>query len=193
MALLTGNRTEALVALRAIDFVALMKLRAETRSRAWGRSVGAAAYRSPFPGAKRLNPASALKRAAFTRDKYICRYAHCRRPTVDPGMLKLLSRAFPDVLPYHSNWKPIDDHILYWTYSTSLEHVISFPAGGTSDAGNLITACYLCNDTKNRLPLEWLGWTIGPPAESDWFGLTEYKTELNKTVRPALSFSSLIR
>ena len=29
---------------------------------------------------------------------------------------------------------------------------------------------------------ELLGWEIGPPAESDWRGLTEYVSELRKVI-----------
>jgi 5-methylcytosine-specific restriction endonuclease McrA len=182
VALITGDRASALPALRAIDFGALVKLRTCSRSRAWARPPGETPYRASSPRAKRLDTSSAVKRATFARDKYTCRYAHCQRRTVDLEVLKLLSTAFPGVLPYHSNWKPVEDHILYWTYSTSLEHIISFPAGGTSHPDNLVTACYLCNDTKNRLPLERLGWVIGPPAESTWSGLIEYRTKLSKVV-----------
>jgi hypothetical protein len=98
-------------------------------------------------------------------------------------VLRLLSKVFPDVLRHSPNWRPIDEHILYWTYSTSVEHIVPFPARGTSDPKNLLTACYLCNDVKNYLPLELLGWTIDdPPAQSTWLGLTEYIFELRKVV-----------
>ncbi len=96
--------------------------------------------------------------SAFTRDRFTCRYEHCRRRTIYAPVLKHLSRMLPDILPYQKNWRPVEDHILYWTWSTSLEHKVSFPFGGTSAPDNLITSCYQCNDLKNILPYEDLGW-----------------------------------
>jgi hypothetical protein len=86
-------------------------------------------------------------------------------------VLKALSRAIPDLMPYHPNWRPVSDHVLYWIYSASLEHFVSFPLGGTSDESNLVTACYQCNDLKNWLSAEALGWTVGPPGDGAWDGL----------------------
>lgn len=84
----------------------------------------------------------------FRRDRFTCRYSHCQRKTIYIEVLKELSRLFPDQLPYHRNWKFDSSHLLYWVYGTSLEHKLSFPHGGDSSEANLITACYLCNDTK---------------------------------------------
>jgi 5-methylcytosine-specific restriction endonuclease McrA len=167
----------------AIDYRRLVELRTAAHARVWGAGGPAAGYKPPLRGAARQAARRADIRATFARDRYTCRYANCRRPTVDLEVLKLLSNAFPDVLPYHSNWRPVDRHILYWTYSTSIEHRVPFPAGGTSAAGNLITACYQCNDVKNYLPLEVLRWTVGPPEDSGWRGLTEYLSPLRAAVR----------
>jgi len=186
VALVAGHRTEALAALRAIDFRALVDLRTATRCE-WRRSGGTTPEKALISGAKRQSTKRSDIRATFARDGYTCRYTHCRRQTVDLEVLKLLSRAFPDVLPYHGNWRPVEEHILYWTYSTSLEHIVPFPAGGTSDVKNLLTACYLCNDIKNCRALDLLGWTVGPPPESGWRGLTEYISELRKLDRPPLA------
>ncbi|MGD1095671.1 MAG: HNH endonuclease [Bryobacteraceae bacterium] len=185
IALLDDRREEALVTLRAVDFDALVQMRNVARSRVWGADGVANASRSIVVRAPRQNPKRADVRATFARDRYTCRYAHCRQPTVHPDVLRLLSAAFPEVVPYHRNWRPLESHILYWTYSTSVEHVISFPSGGTSGAENLITACYLCNDVKNCLPLDLLHWTVGPPAQSTWLGLTEYVSSLKKLVDPS--------
>ena len=174
LAVLDGRQEEARAALRAIDFRALNEIRDATRSPIWGLGGLAMACKSPFPGVRRQD-----MRATFARDGYTCRY--CSRPTIALEVLKLLSKAFPDLLPYHPNWRPVVRHILYWTYSTSLEHIESFPSGGTSCAGNLLTACYLCNDFKNYLPLDLLGWTDVPPAQTGWLGLTEYISELRKS------------
>ena len=161
----------------------MVGLREATYARVRERCSAQPPYQSPLPRTARQGTKSADVRATFTRDHYTCRYAHCRHPTVALEVLKLVSAAFPELVPYHPNWRPVDRHILYWTYSTSLEHAVSFPAGGTSSPDNLLTACYLCNDAKKHLPAELLGWTVSAPGESDWLGLTEYLAELQRVVR----------
>lgn len=116
----------------------------------------------------------------FQRDGFICRYLHCQRRTIYVPVLKELSRIFPDLLPYHKNWRPVHSHILYWMWGTSLEHKISFPFGGTSRPENLITSCYQCNDLKNYLPYKVLGWQITEPASSDWHGLSQHLATLRQ-------------
>lgn len=182
VALLADRGLEARAELLAIDYRRLVEIRTAAHSRVWAAGGVAAGYKPPLPGAGRQPARQADIRATFARDRYTCRYAHCQRPTIDLGVLKLLSKAFPDVLPYHSNWRPVDRHILYWTCSTSLEHRVPFPAGGTSAADNLLTACYQCNDVKNFLPLDVLGWTVSPPTDASWKGLTEYLSPLRAAV-----------
>ena len=116
--------------------------------------------------------------ATFQRDHFTCRYKHCQRKTIYIPVLRELSRIFPDIFAYHKNWKFEKSHIIYWIYSTSLEHKISFPYGGNSKTDNLITACYLCNDTKNHYPFEALGWEINEPIISEWDGLKRYLPQL---------------
>jgi hypothetical protein len=135
------------------------------------------------PSVKRTTPSRSSTRAIFERDMYICRYEHCQRPTIDPEVLKLLSKAFPDLLPYHSHWKPVEEHILYWTYSTSLEHELACAGGGGSEAENLLTSCYLCNDVKNYLPLSIVGWSVAQPASRLWSGLREHLPALREALR----------
>jgi 5-methylcytosine-specific restriction endonuclease McrA len=182
IALVTDRGSEARAELLAIDYRSLIEMRAAAHSRVWAAGGVAASYKPPLPGAGRQPARQADIRATFARDRYTCRYAHCQRPTVHLAVLKLLSKTFPDVLPYHSNWCPVDRHVLYWTYSTSLEHRVPFPAGGTSAADNLLTACYQCNDVKKHLPLDVLGWTVSPPADASWKGLTEYLSPLRAAV-----------
>lgn len=164
--------------LRTIGFAGLLQKRATAYSQVWGPTGLAAGFKRPSSGIKRTAPRAADINATFLRDCYTCRYSHCRRSTVSVRVLRLLSAAFPEVLPYHRNWRPLDRCILYWTYSASLEHLISFPAGGTSAAENLVTACYQCNDIKNYLPLELLGWQVTAPPKIKWAGLTEYIPQL---------------
>jgi hypothetical protein len=127
---------------------------------------------------RRVAVSQSSRLAIFRRDHFVCRYSHCRRRTLYVPVLRALSGLFPDLISYQSNWRPVEEHILYWTYATSLEHAISFPNGGTSNPENLITACYQCNDTKNMLDASELGWEVGEPDESEWDGLSECLSEL---------------
>jgi hypothetical protein len=180
--LIAEKSDDALTAIRSIDYQALVERRVAAYGVARERRGSAPAYRSPLPRARRQSTRRVDIRDTFQRDRFTCRYAHCRRPTVALEVLKLLSTAFPEVMPYHSNWRPVADHILYWTYSTSLEHAVPFPAGGTSAPQNLLTACYLCNDIKKHLPAELLGWRVGAPEQSTWMGLTEHLADLRHSV-----------
>ena len=182
LALIGGSPRDALACLSSIDFGDLASKRQTVRLLVWGPEGVGRKYRCPMAAAKRQPTKTRDIRSMFVRDHYTCRYSHCRQPTLDPRVLALLSKAFPNLLPHHPNWRPIEQHILYWTYCTSIEHVISFPLGGDSRAENLVTSCYLCNDVKNYLPLEVLGWTLSPPAETPWLGLTEYLPQLRSAV-----------
>jgi 5-methylcytosine-specific restriction endonuclease McrA len=129
------------------------------------------------PPGVRVNPSSAQAKSIFDRDRYVCRY--CGRRTIDLDVLKALSRAFPDVLPYHPHWKFDASHMLYWTHSASVEHAVPVSRGGTSEPGNLITTCYECNASKGAFLAEELGWRQLPPAEADWDGLISYLPRLS--------------
>ena len=129
---------------------------------------------STVPRPKRDSPSEAVKMRVFARDDFTCRYAHCQRRTIHLRILRGLSRAFPDLMPYHPRWAPLEQHILYWIYGTSLEHHVAFAQGGASTDENLITACYACNDLKGHLPAAVLGWVAGPQRPCSWTGLTEF-------------------
>src|SRR5262249_8418843 len=131
---------------------------------------------------RRRNPPKAIRLATFERDHFVCRYSHCRKRTIHIPVLRMLSALFPDIIPYNSNWRPLEDCILYWTYSASLEHKTSLPHGGTSNPDNLITACYACNDIKNMIRAGDLGWELAEIREDDWDGLNSYLPALEKVV-----------
>lgn len=177
VALCEGRVSEAEQELHAIDFPRLCRDRRAAYDEVWRKGGLATGFKKRFPGTKRKNPSDAEKLATFIRDRYTCRYSHCRRPVVSLDVLKLLSKAFPDVLPCRSNnWPGLDEHILYYTYSPNLEHLRSFTEVGPSAAAaeNLITACYECGDIKNYLTIELLGWHVTEPPDTNWAGLTEY-------------------
>ena len=185
VAVCAGRIAEAERALRAIDCAGLHRDRDAASARVWGRGGVAAGFKRPAARTTgRTKPSASEQRATFLRDRYTCCYSHCQRPTVSLEILRLLSTAFPEVLPYHRNWTPLDRHILYWTYSTSLEHLRSFSEIGplAAAAGNLITSCYECNDIKNYLPIELLCCRVTTPADTTWAGLTEFLPQLRKAV-----------
>ncbi len=166
--------------LREIDFDWLIAERARAREsvqRARSKVINPVCPSQKTP---RAPVRTADELATFQRDRFTCRYAHCQRRTVYLPVLKELSRLLPDALPYQRNWRPVQSHIIYWTWSTSIEHRVAFPFGGTSEPENLLTACYQCNDVKNSLPLDTLGWKITEPAKSDWDGLSRYLPRLRR-------------
>jgi hypothetical protein len=128
--------------------------------------------------------------ATFRRDHFVCRYQHCGRRTIYVPVLRALSALFPDLIPYQKNWRPIQDHILYWTYGTSIDHRISFPHGGTSSPDNLITACFMGNDIKNMMDAAVLGWRVGAIRSEEWDGLRSYARDLEDAARRAASVSN---
>ena len=60
---------------------------------------------------------------------------------------------------------------IYWTHSTSLEHIVPIAHGGADDQSNFATSCYACNDARVDYLLEELGWELRPvPTEVGWAG-----------------------
>jgi hypothetical protein len=165
--------------LREIDFGWLTSERSRAMERVWGASSTVIKPIRPSQKTPRAPVRTADALVTFQRDQFTCRYAHCQRRTIYLPVLKELSRLFPDALPYQRNWRPVQSHIVYWMWSTSLEHRVAFPFGGTSEPANLLTACYQCNDVKNYLPFETLGWRLTEPATSHWDGLRRYLPRLS--------------
>lgn len=176
--LVDGNKAKAREELLQIDLGAIRVGRDERYAAVWGGCGVGRLYKKPKTRVLREPVRASVIRDTFSRDSYCCRYQHCQRRTVSPKILRFLADAVPYLMPYHRNWRPVEAHILFWVYSTSLEHIVPFPAGGTSEASNLITSCYECNDTKNYLPIAELGWTVSPPCRSTWRGLAELEKSL---------------
>ena len=176
VALSEGRFAEAEQQIRAIDIAALVQQREEAFARVWGAGGLAAGFTPQVRPNSRRAPSPSRIRAIYVRDHYICRYSHCQRATVSVEVLRQLSTAFPSVFPYHSHWRRADTHFIYYTHSVSLEHLIPLASGDPASErdDNLLTACYACNDLKNYLPIERLGWHVTEPSTIDWVGLTEY-------------------
>ena len=181
-ALVEGAAEEARAALQAIDQPAEVSRRAEAYRTIWGPDGSAKRARPHQPAPYRGQVSRRVRQQVFERDCYTCRYGHCQRRTVSLSVLRNLSRIFDDLLPFHKNWRPLNRHILYWSYSTSLEHHIPLSHNDSNQMENLLTSCYECNDLKNRLHPDDLGWSFNPPSTSQWRGLTEYEPSLSIAV-----------
>ncbi len=131
--------------------------------------------------AKRKSVSPATQLLIYRRDNFTCRY--CGRQTLFTPLVRLLSSLYPATFPYHKNWKLGACHLLYWTHTVSLEHVIPVAAGGTNEPNNLVTTCYWCNDWKTHWTLEQLGWTLHPSTTTSWDGLSQHYSALYEMSR----------
>jgi 5-methylcytosine-specific restriction endonuclease McrA len=133
--------------------------------------------------AKRCSLTPKVKTTTFERDQYTCRF--CGTKTIDLEVLKALSRYFPAEFPYDSAWKHGVSSLVYWTHSTSLEHVLPIARGGLDDISNYATTCYACNDARGDLLLEEIGWKDRLSSPVSWDGLRRYLTVLRELLQEA--------
>jgi hypothetical protein len=109
----------------------------------------------------------------WRRDGFRCRY--CDGEVIPNSLLELLSDIYPDVFPYHRNWKGGQTHPVVIARSAMVDHVVPGSAGGSwSDEANLVTACNPCNAIKADFTLAQLGWELLPISEDEWDGLTHH-------------------
>jgi hypothetical protein len=127
----------------------------------------------------------------FVRDHFICRY--CGGKTIPPPVLRVLSSAFPDLFPYHKNWRADSTHPAYLSRSSCCDHIHPGARPGSwnqfknpwTDLDNVVTACWSCNASKADLTLDQLGWALAPVSRCGWDGLTfRYEELWNATGRP---------
>ena len=155
---------------------------AEVRSSRLAAITRASRTPSDIPTARRARrTVTREKLETFARDRWTCRF--CGALTIDLRILRGLSRLFPEMLPFHPNWKFSESHPVYWTHSTSLEHVIPFARGGADDPSNFVTTCYACNDARGDLLLEEIGWALQPIAGNEWLGLTDHLADLTAAAK----------
>jgi 5-methylcytosine-specific restriction endonuclease McrA len=167
IAMTAGDAFTAEATLRRIDLASLVRERDAAMAKVWGPTVRRKVP-STVPRARRRGPSESMKLAVFRRDSFTCRY--CGRRTIWLPVLRHLSTAFPEVMPYHPNWRPVSSHILYWTYSASFEHHVPLARGGAESDENYVTTCYQCNDIKNYYLVEELGWRLREPGQQ-WDGI----------------------
>ena len=126
----------------------------------WPRSEAARTSRS-------INDHERLR--VFRTDGFRCRYTGDL--LVLPAYLRALSALWPEIVPYHPNWKSDETHEAYWTHTASLEHIDPVAVGGAGAEGNWITTSMARNQVRSRYSLEALGWQVQPRDPlSDWDG-----------------------
>jgi 5-methylcytosine-specific restriction endonuclease McrA len=145
-------------------------------------------------GLDHAQPPLGRQAAVFARDQYTCRY--CETRTILIPVMYTISALYGSIFKAHRHWRRAETDIAYWTFATSLEHIVPSEHGGTSDFDNLVTACWKCNAHKGNATLEQVGWTLRPIANQAWDGLgsrlpgllavldtTPYLESLMKTTR----------
>jgi 5-methylcytosine-specific restriction endonuclease McrA len=115
-----------------------------------GEASGVAKRARSIPVGKQLR--------VFRRDGFNC--AYCGNKTVLVPALRVIAEYFKEMgkessFRYHKNWKYAECHYAFWRDSASCDHIRPFVRGGgiatpTSDIGNLITACFMCNLQKGK-------------------------------------------
>jgi 5-methylcytosine-specific restriction endonuclease McrA len=176
-AVINGDMASARNALRQIDFDGLRQERLTALEELPSRGLTRNKSLDPEVQA-REEPKEALKREVFERDSYTCWL--CQKKTMYAPVLMALSARFDDLMPYrNTNWKPWEDHVIYWTCTASWDHLIPVARGGSStDLRNIITSCYQCNDVCGDYLVTEIGWTPVEPARSNWLGQSEHLEEL---------------
>lgn len=130
------------------------------------------------PIAKRPGLSRTVQGAVYQRDRFTCRY--CGGRLIPTPIMELIGGLYPDVFPFHPNWKGGETHPAIISRSPVIDHVVPGSAGGDwLDHDNLVTACWPCNGRKADFTLEQLGWRLlGVPADATWDGLTARYPEL---------------
>jgi hypothetical protein len=106
----------------------------------------------------------------FQRDGFVDRYSGQR--LVFPGVLRIMSNAFPALFPFQKNWKMTETHPAYWELAPTIDHVIPIARGGTDTIDNWVTTSMIRNSAKANWTLEELGWSLKECGNFDqWDGL----------------------
>ena len=107
----------------------------------------------------------------FLRDGFVDRYSGV--DLINPGVLRILSKALPGEFPFQKNWKMSETHPAYWELFPTIDHVNPVARGGADVESNLMTTSMLRNSAKANWTLEELKWVLQPAGElSRWDGLT---------------------
>lgn len=120
--------------------------------------------------------------AVFRRDGWLCRW--CRKPVIFAPAMKFIERELRqsgyagNLAYFHLRWTRKDSPLLD-ELGAVIDHVDAFSTGGSSEIGNLVTACNKCNAQKSaatssnweeRRPHKFVKGKFGEPV--DWDGLS---------------------
>ncbi len=178
----------------ALDKAEIVEVACEALRRG-DKSLAAEVVRSRYPhirptvGPRSVPPDTATR--VFLRDGFTDRYSGTR--LVFPPVLKAISRLIRGEFPYHPNWKMTECHIAYWELSATVDHVVPIARGGSNDETNLVTTSQLRNSAKANWTLEELGWTLSPPGNDAWDGLTSWLRSYVRNNPEILREDSMIR
>jgi len=142
-------------------------------------------------GLDHVQPPLARQAAVFARDHYSCRY--CGTRTILIPVMYTISALYGSIFKAHRHWRRAETDIAYWTYATSLEHIIPSHHGGTNDVANLATSCWRCNALKGNATLEQVGWTLQPTTDQPWDGLGSKLPELLAVLKTTPYLKTLVK
>jgi len=112
----------------------------------------------------------------YVGDHFTDRYTGQR--LVHPAALRMLHHMMPEQIPFHRNWKQDSCHLIFWTLTPTLDHLIPQARGGPDDANNWVTCSMKTNAAKSNWTLEELNWQLRPVNENDeWDGLSRWYLE----------------
>ena len=113
----------------------------------------------------------------FLDDGFIDRYSG--EKLLFPGLVKLLSIEFPEIIKYHKNWKMSETHSIYWELIPTVDHLEPVSRGGEDDETNWVTTSMKRNSAKSNWTLEEIGWELHPKGSlNNWDGLSHYFLQL---------------
>lgn len=143
---------------------------------------------TPSRVTRRSSPALLVEVAR--RDGFIDRYTGER--LVFPGTLRAFSLLLPEKLPFHPNWAYGKCHPMYWELYPTLDHVVPIARGGADSVDNLVITSQRMNSAKAHWTLDELRWTLQPPGDGTWDGMTGWFLAIT-TARPELLNTKALR
>jgi len=119
------------------------------------------------------------KTKVFLRDGFIDRYSG--KKLVYQPVLRILSKEYPEIFPFHKNWKMSECHIAYWELVPTIDHKKPVSRGGEDEYKNWITTSQLGNSAKSNWTLEELGWKLKASGNlKNWDGMLGWFMEYVK-------------
>jgi hypothetical protein len=113
----------------------------------------------------------------FLKDGFIDRYTG--QKLIFPGLIKILTIEFPEIIKYHKHWKMSETHMIYWELIPTIDHLIPVARGGEDNITNWFTTSMVRNSAKSNWTLDEIGWKLYEKGKLDeWDGLSNYFLKL---------------